>query len=324
MAKRQTQKIESVKAAPVAEKPASEGKRGAEKQNGQKESAPLPAPKLLLYAVVALVAIALAFLAQQAFLPQDYYGQLKQQCLGKSDYGCCASSVDAMKQGGYLLAGGGSCPAGAAKNMLKCIESYSWCEPIAATPTPTPTPAPCITGTIKERQCVGIWSGKQTWYECVNGKWQSRSAQGVPECNENIEVNATTPTPKNSSVLMSELRAEVEKIIKNVLNQSFSCNENSLNYRREFTCNSKRTDGYVGYSFKALNFGEPQSYPAGKTPVSLGGRPIIYERHIVGTTETVNVYMLCHANQTLLQYIVPSKDDPNRLLTNTLAAACPQ
>ncbi len=293
----------------------------AAENGGKKPAAPRKTPNLLLYAVVACIAIALAFAAQRALMPQDYYGQLKQQCFGKSDYNCCASSADSMKQGGYSLVPDGGCPAGTAKNMLRCLGSYSWCEPVAA----TPTPAPCANGAIKERQCVGIWSGTQTWYECVNGKWESRSAHNVTECNENIDLNGTaTPVPKNTSVLMAELKASVEKIIKNVLNQSFSCYENSLNYRREFSCTSPRTDGYVGYSFKALNLGQPQTYPAGKTPVSLGGRPIIYERQLVGTTETVNVYMLCSSNQTLLQYIVPAKDDANMLLTNTLAAACPQ
>ncbi len=202
----------------------------------------------------------------------------------------------------------------------------------APSPTATPAPTPCPEGAIKERQCVGIYSGIQTYYECVNKTWTSKKQYDVPECNINIDVDKINATPapaksyegKNSSVLMTELRASVEKIIRNVLKQNFSCYENSLNYRREFTCSSPQKDGYVQYSFKALNFGEPQTLPEGKTPVLLDGRQIIYEKQLAGTTDTINVYLLCHANHTLLQYIVPAKDDEGKLLTNTLAQDCPE
>ncbi len=211
-------------------------------------------------------------------------------------------------------------------------------QPQKATPVPSPTatpiPTPCPEGVIKERECVGIYSGVLTYYQCEEGKWASKRDRDVPECNINIDVDKinATPTPaaaksyegKNSSVLMAELRTSVEKIIQNVLNQNFSCVDNSLNYRREFTCSGPRQDGYVTYTFKALNLGTAQTLPANKATATLDGRQIIYEKQLVGTTDTANVYLLCHATQTLLQYIVPAKDDEGKLLTNTLAQECPE
>ncbi len=58
--------------------------------------------------------------------PATYYQQLRDQCKGSS---CCESSVGSMEQGGYLLEPDGGCPPGTDRNMLKCVDSYKWCEP---------------------------------------------------------------------------------------------------------------------------------------------------------------------------------------------------
>lgn len=60
--------------------------------------------------------------------PATYYQQLADQCKGSS---CCESSVRSMEQGSYLLAPTDGCPPGTDSNMLKCVDSYKWCEPAA-------------------------------------------------------------------------------------------------------------------------------------------------------------------------------------------------
>ena len=60
--------------------------------------------------------------------PATYYQQLRDQCKGSS---CCESSVGSMEQGGYLLEPDGGCPPDTDRNMLKCVDSYKWCESAA-------------------------------------------------------------------------------------------------------------------------------------------------------------------------------------------------
>jgi hypothetical protein len=60
----------------------------------------------------------------------DYYRQLAQECQAKRTGGCCMSSVQNMLSGNYKLSPGSGCPDGYKRNMLKCIDSYQWCEPV--------------------------------------------------------------------------------------------------------------------------------------------------------------------------------------------------
>jgi len=63
----------------------------------------------------------------------DYYKQLAEKCESNSGNigpGCCISSVRDMVIGNYKLEPENGCPEGYQRNMLKCIGSYKWCEPI--------------------------------------------------------------------------------------------------------------------------------------------------------------------------------------------------
>jgi len=60
----------------------------------------------------------------------DYYQTLAEQCLQKSSYGCCMASVRAMKNGNYKLSENNTCGDGFAPNMMRCIDSFKWCEPV--------------------------------------------------------------------------------------------------------------------------------------------------------------------------------------------------
>ncbi len=214
----------------------------------------------------------------------------------------------------------------------------------APSATPTPIPTPCPEGTIIEKQCVGLYSGIQTWYECINGKWQSKSKQDVDECNINKanltdEIGNLNTTPaempsapaaqdyssKTPAQIIIELRPAVESAIQATTSLGLKCFDNSIGTQRQFTCSGKREDGYVASTFKALNYGSTQKIPATKPTITLGGRTIAYEQQTVGNeTQTINAYILCHANQTLLQFIVPLADDENYALTTALLGACPQ
>ncbi|MDD4333049.1 MAG: hypothetical protein PHT51_02955 [Patescibacteria group bacterium] len=65
----------------------------------------------------------------------DYYKNLAKECELKLSHDCCMSSVNIMTNGNYQLAPGktlaeSGCPEGYQPNMLKCIDSFRWCEPI--------------------------------------------------------------------------------------------------------------------------------------------------------------------------------------------------
>ena len=60
---------------------------------------------------------------------QTYYEKLANECKSKQSESCCLASVEAMKQGGYTLVPAGGCPAGYQPNMMKCIDSFRWCQP---------------------------------------------------------------------------------------------------------------------------------------------------------------------------------------------------
>ncbi|MDP7081135.1 MAG: hypothetical protein QF415_14665 [Candidatus Undinarchaeales archaeon] len=58
----------------------------------------------------------------------SYYQQLADQCKGSS---CCLSSVDSMYRMNATLSPPNGCPPGTQGNMLRCEDSYKWCEPAA-------------------------------------------------------------------------------------------------------------------------------------------------------------------------------------------------
>lgn len=65
----------------------------------------------------------------------NYYENLKKDCENKNSSNCCISSVDAMESGKYELAKTDKhwndyCEQWFQKNLLRCIDSYTWCEPI--------------------------------------------------------------------------------------------------------------------------------------------------------------------------------------------------
>jgi hypothetical protein len=66
------------------------------------------------------------------------YKALAKACNKSS---CCLASVRAMEEGNYLLDEGKTfkettCPGGYKPSMMKCIDSYRWCEPIKSTSIP--------------------------------------------------------------------------------------------------------------------------------------------------------------------------------------------
>jgi len=60
----------------------------------------------------------------------DYYQQLALECESKGSYSCCMASVNNMANGNYKLSPDSGCSDGFQRNMLKCIDSFKWCEPI--------------------------------------------------------------------------------------------------------------------------------------------------------------------------------------------------
>lgn len=65
-----------------------------------------------------------------AELPSSgYYRDLDRRCETRSSVGCCKSSVEAMRRSGYRLAENDLCPKGQSRNMMRCADSFRWCEP---------------------------------------------------------------------------------------------------------------------------------------------------------------------------------------------------
>lgn len=90
---------------------------------------------LIVAAIITASIIGLNFYRYQKKLAEiknlpDYYQELAEQCLQKSSYGCCISSVRAMKDGDYRLNENNTCKDGFTLNMMKCVDSFKWCEPI--------------------------------------------------------------------------------------------------------------------------------------------------------------------------------------------------
>lgn len=60
----------------------------------------------------------------------SYYQNLIKECENRESYSCCKTSVDRMSEGNFKTAPETGCAEGYQGNMLKCIDSYKWCEPI--------------------------------------------------------------------------------------------------------------------------------------------------------------------------------------------------
>jgi hypothetical protein len=59
----------------------------------------------------------------------NYYDKLEEECNMKSSPDCCKASVARMREGNHKLTENESCPNGYESNILRCIDSYKWCEP---------------------------------------------------------------------------------------------------------------------------------------------------------------------------------------------------
>lgn len=60
----------------------------------------------------------------------DYYRNLAKECESRASYSCCISSVNYMADGNYTLEPETGCPEGYQRNMLRCIDTFKWCEPV--------------------------------------------------------------------------------------------------------------------------------------------------------------------------------------------------
>lgn len=102
----------------------------------------------------------------------DYYKNLAKECESKQDYSCCMSSVNRMANGNYQLAPETACPEGYQSNMLKCIDSFKWCEPKGSQQGHNPAGDKCQIDsdcicTLKCPDCCGEVG--QSW-KCINNK----------------------------------------------------------------------------------------------------------------------------------------------------------
>jgi hypothetical protein len=61
---------------------------------------------------------------------QNYYDNLASECKSKQSESCCLASVEAMKAGNYTPAAQEGCPDGYQSNMMRCIDSFRWCQPV--------------------------------------------------------------------------------------------------------------------------------------------------------------------------------------------------
>ena len=60
---------------------------------------------------------------------QKYYFYLSKGCRHKQSASCCMASVRAMMGNKYKCVPESGCPEGSHPSMLRCNDSYHWCEP---------------------------------------------------------------------------------------------------------------------------------------------------------------------------------------------------
>ena len=81
--------------------------------------------RLVLFALVLAFPAARCFAESKVELESPDYEVLRKKC----DSGCCTASVDTMQaHGGILVPESGKCPDGYSMEMLRCRQSYQWCE----------------------------------------------------------------------------------------------------------------------------------------------------------------------------------------------------
>lgn len=100
--------------------------------------------KLLIYLagfiflVTGVCVVGLIYFNDQALLQsnylhyskedQTYYRQLNRQCFKKESAGCCITSVRQMMVKHAQLVPPEGCADGFVPNMLRCPDSFRWCE----------------------------------------------------------------------------------------------------------------------------------------------------------------------------------------------------
>lgn len=60
----------------------------------------------------------------------DYYRGLARGCYEKKGVECCLASVSNMESKKALLIPENGCPNGKNQDMLKCVDSYTWCATV--------------------------------------------------------------------------------------------------------------------------------------------------------------------------------------------------
>jgi hypothetical protein len=82
------------------------------------------------FITLAFFMAAVAYAAPAAVPDAAYYDGLREQCKAAGSSSCCLSSVASMEQAGGIMLDdkAGECPEGTSQNMLKCIDSFKWCE----------------------------------------------------------------------------------------------------------------------------------------------------------------------------------------------------
>lgn len=97
--------------------------------------------KLIKVVLIAVALVVVCILSLNAYVylgkkaevssfKDSYYGVLARQCENKASFNCCMASVRAMKNGNYKLSDNNTCSDGFTQNMMKCISTFKWCEPI--------------------------------------------------------------------------------------------------------------------------------------------------------------------------------------------------
>ena len=63
-------------------------------------------------------------------LDESYFEKLAKRCEQSESSNCCLASIKEMKRGLFKEAIDDSCPQGFKRNLMRCISSLAWCEPI--------------------------------------------------------------------------------------------------------------------------------------------------------------------------------------------------
>jgi len=96
--------------------------------------------KVIKYILIVVAIIATLIIGLNLYLYSNqkievssfkgYYHELAKQCEQKSSFGCCIASVRAMENGNYRLSENNICDDSFTPNVMRCIDSFKWCEPV--------------------------------------------------------------------------------------------------------------------------------------------------------------------------------------------------